>query len=302
MIHFSLHEISNYVSVMEALFDIVRIVDPNTNQVVYQNLDGYALVHGAHCHEFWKKGKTCDNCISTQVIREKNTVTKIEYRNDEVYLVMAAPIIVEDSAYTMEFLKNITETDIITELTGLSGKEVNNTISELNRKVMSDDLTKVYNRRYLNQKLPMEIENARRYNDILSVIMLDIDCFKEINDVHGHLAGDMVLKELASTIKSKIRNNQDWVARYGGDEFFIILKNVDYELVIQMMNEIKDAVENMEILFNQEILHITISMGCCIMKSAVEDLESILYETDKNLKKAKEDGKNRIVLTELVTL
>lgn len=302
MIHFNLNDISTYLSALEALFDIVRIVDPSTNQVVYQNLDGYAFVHGERCHEFWKKGKACDNCISTQVTREKNTVTKIEYRNDEVYLVMAAPIVIEECAYTMEFLKNITETGIIGDLVGLSGNEKNNIISELNRKVISDDLTKVYNRRYINQKLPMEMESVRRDKDTLTVIMLDIDCFKEINDVHGHLAGDMVLKELASTVKSKIRNNQDWIARYGGDEFFIILKNADYELTIKMMNEIKDAVENMEVVFNGEILHITISMGSCIVKSAVKDLESILYETDRNLKKAKEDGKNRIVLTELVIL
>ena len=84
---------------------------------------------------------------------------------------------------------------------------------------ITDALTGTYNRRYLMEQLPRELERCRRYAYPLSVLMCDVDHFKQINDVHGHAAGDDVLQQCVARAQKSIRSNSDWVARYGGEEF-----------------------------------------------------------------------------------
>lgn len=292
---FRVENVGNYLEGLTGLFDIVRIVNPAINKVIYQNGDGDMIIHGHDCYEFWERGKACDNCISSQALMGKKTFTKIEYKGDCVYMVMASPIIFGDELYVLELLKDITETGIVTGLSGLSTKETNDIISKLNEKVVRDDLTGVYNRRYINQRLPIEIDYAMKHGENLTVIMLDIDYFKEINDIYGHLAGDLVLKELANTISSKIRKNYDWVARFGGDEFIVLLKNSDQEIAIKVIKEIQDAIKNMIVRFNNKIINITISIGSCTVEPGTKDFDGVICEVDKNLQNAKRTGKNRII-------
>ncbi|WP_313755730.1 GGDEF domain-containing protein [Tissierella sp.] len=287
--------IANFVDGLSCLFDIVRVVNSTRKKVVYQNGDGSTIIHGQDCYEFWERGKVCDNCISSQAVREKRTFTKVEYKGDGVYMVMAAPIKFGDELYVLELLKDITETGIVTGLSGLSSKETNDIIIKLNEKAIRDDLTGVYNRRYINQRLPIDIDYAMKHKEKLAVAMVDIDFFKGINDSYGHTAGDLVLKELSSTIISIIRSNYDWVARFGGDEFFIVLKDFDEELAMEVMGKIKNAVENMVIRFDNHRLNITISIGFCVVDPGTKNFDEIIYEIDTNLKKAKKGSKNRIV-------
>lgn len=295
MMPFRVNDIGNYIEGLSSLFDIVRIVDSNMKKVIYQNTDGERIIHGDNCYEFWERGKSCPHCISTQAIRENKTSTKIEYKGDGVYLVMASPITFGDELYVLELLKDITETGIATGLSGLNIKETNDIITRLKEKTIRDDLTEVYNRRYINQRLPIDIDYAMKHKEKLTVIMLDIDYFKEINDFYGHIVGDIVLKELSDVISSKIRKNYDWVARYGGDEFLIVLKNCSQDVAIKVMSEIKNAVENMTIRLDSDIINITISIGSYTVETGTKDFDGIIYEVDENLKKAKESGKNIIV-------
>ncbi len=292
---FRVMNIANFVDGLSCLFDIVRVVNSTRKKVVYQNGDGSTIIHGQDCYEFWERGKVCDNCISSQAVREKRTFTKVEYKGDGVYMVMAAPIKFGDELYVLELLKDITETGIVTGLSGLSSKETNDIIIKLNEKAIRDDLTGVYNRRYINQRLPIDIDYAMKHKEKLAVAMVDIDFFKGINDSYGHTAGDLVLKELSSTIISIIRSNYDWVARFGGDEFFIVLKDFDEELAMEVMGKIKNAVENMVIRFDNHRLNITISIGFCVVDPGTKNFDEIIYEIDTNLKKAKKGSKNRIV-------
>lgn len=292
---FRVYNLKDYLDGLERLFDIVRIVNPISRKVIYQNGNGENIIHGEDCYEFWEKGKACDNCISTRAITERKNFTKIEYKGDGVYMVMSSPIVFGDDIYILEILKDLTETGIVTGLSGLNNRETTDIIARLNEKVMRDDLTGAYNRRYINEKLPSDILYGARSNEKISVIMLDIDYFKEINDIYGHLAGDSVLKEVASIIKSKIRKNYDWVARYGGDEFLIVLKNSGQEVAISVMREIQNTVKNISVRFENNIVNMTISFGSCTVEPGTKNFYEIIYEVDENLKKAKEEGKNRII-------
>lgn len=292
---FRVNNVGSYLDGLSNLFDIVRIVNPHIKKVVYQNVDGGTIIHGYNCFEFWDTGKECDNCISSKALAEKKTFTKVEYKGDGVYMVMATPIIFGDDLYVLELLKDISETGVVIGLSGLSTKETNNIISNLKEKVVRDDLTEVYNRRYIDNRLPIDIEDSKKHGENITVIMLDIDYFKEINDIYGHVAGDLVLKKLTDIIRSKIRRNYDWVARYGGDEFLIVLKNSNKEVAMRVIKEIKDTVNNTIIKFGDNSINVTISVGTCTVEPGAMDFDEVIYEIDKNLQKAKKSGKNRII-------
>lgn len=125
--------------------------------------------------------------------------------------------------------------------------------------------------------------------------MLDIDYFKEINDIYGHVAGDLVLKKLTDIISSKIRRNYDWVARYGGDDFLIVLRNSNKEVAMRVIKEIQDTVNNTSIKFGDNSINITISVGSFTAEPGSMDFDEVIYEIDKNLQRAKKSGKNRII-------
>lgn len=295
---FRVYDLRGYLDGLERLFDIVRIVNPVSKEVVYQsgeNGEGEAIIHGFDCYEFWRKGKPCDNCISSRAIKERKSFSKIEYRGDGVYMVIASPIIFGDAMYTVEALKDLTEVGIVTGLNGLSTRETIDIISTLNQKVIRDDLTEVYNRRYINEKLPSDIRCATKNNEKISVVMLDIDYFKEINDMYGHLAGDLVLKELTDIIECKIRRNYDWVARFGGDEFLIVLKNSGRKVANKVVNEIQMALKNKIISFDNYIINLTISFGIYTIEPGTRGFEEVLHIVDRNLNIAKESGKDMII-------
>ena len=105
-------------------------------------------------------------------------------------------------------------------------EEKNQLIEQLENLSLHDGLTGIYNRRYLEEYLERAVEECRRYSIALSVIMMDIDHFKRVNDTHGHQMGDKVLEKFARRIKSNVRR-ADMLARYGGEEFTVVLKNTD---------------------------------------------------------------------------
>jgi len=115
--------------------------------------------------------------------------------------------------------------------TGRRILELENTLKQRNEEIIrlsvTDPLTGVYNRRYLNDTLPAEIRRACRYGRPLGLILCDLDHFKRINDTYGHNAGDLVLREFAAGLRSAIREGIDWLARFGGEEFVLVLPETD---------------------------------------------------------------------------
>src|SRR6202166_4344775 len=109
---------------------------------------------------------------------------------------------------------------------------------------ITDALTGAYNRRYLMEQLPRELERCRRYAYPLSVLMCDIDHFKAINDARGHAAGDEVLQQFAARAQKSIRNNSDWVARYGGEEFLIVLPETAHEGAVHVAEKIRTLISS----------------------------------------------------------
>lgn len=158
-----------------------------------------------------------------------------------------------------------------------------------------DGLTGVYNRRYFNDLLSKEWYRLCREKQPLSMIMVDIDCFKEYNDTYGHLQGDEVLKAIASTLKSSLQRSSDFVARYGGEEFVILLPNTDLQGSITICENISLKIMELAIPHRGSSASnsITISMGVhCLIPSAKINPYTLIDKSDDALYLAKKEGRN----------
>jgi diguanylate cyclase (GGDEF)-like protein/PAS domain S-box-containing protein len=143
--------------------------------------------------------------------------------------------------------------------------ERKNLEEEVKRLSITDELTGVYNRRYFNKHLPIEIREAERWRSALSLIMIDIDDFKQYNDQYLHLEGDEVLKETAQVIDHVIRKEMDWSSRFGGDEFVIILRGLTTTQAAKVGERIRKIFQQIKFKPKDEVVQKTLSMGvaCC---------------------------------------
>ncbi|MFL5344678.1 MAG: diguanylate cyclase [Hyalangium sp.] len=164
---------------------------------------------------------------------------------------------------------------------------------EIYRLTTMDGLTQVHNRRYFDEQIDRELSRARRYERGLSLVMLDIDHFKQINDQHGHLAGDYVLKQLASTVRTKIRR-EDVFARYGGEEFAIILPEIELKGAKQFAEKVRQLVSKQLITFDKQHIPVTVSVGVAVLKPEHREAGDLVGAADAKLYEAKTGGRNRV--------
>lgn len=164
---------------------------------------------------------------------------------------------------------------------------------ELLQLASTDLLTGLANRRAIMQQAMVEIRRANRYQKDLAVLMLDIDHFKQINDQHGHAAGDKVLVEFADLCRQSIRDT-DLAGRYGGEEFFILLPEIDVKTAILSAERIRMTVaEHAFTLRDNTVLNITCSLGIAMYLPDRDDLDKLLLRADQALYQAKHQGRNR---------
>jgi diguanylate cyclase (GGDEF)-like protein len=156
-----------------------------------------------------------------------------------------------------------------------------------------DGLTGIFNRRYLETKLEEEFDRHIRYNRPLSLIMLDIDHFKKVNDTYGHQAGDHILRSLASLIDERIRT-VDVVARYGGEEFCCLLPETTAESALALAEFLRMGVEAEIFHFKDKSIKITISQGVSDLSDGMDSAEMLLKRADDGLYEAKRRGRNKV--------
>jgi len=159
---------------------------------------------------------------------------------------------------------------------------------------LRDPLTGTGNRIAMEQTLQREIDMSRRHLQPLSVLMLDIDHFKRVNDSHGHSAGDDVLKAVAASIKSQLRN-VDMVFRYGGEEFLILLSNTGREAAQMVGERLRHAAQAEEYFVDGQLIDLTVSLGCSTLLPG-ESADSLLRRADSALYVAKREGRNRLAM------
>jgi len=191
------------------------------------------------------------------------------------YFLVSASIIDEELEHYSVVFSDITQEEIFK--------------NKLQKSAITDPLTGIYNRRYYHEKIQKEIYEAKRYGFFLSVIMLDIDFFKKINDTYGHDVGDKVLKHYTKIIQENLRES-DTFCRIGGEEFIIILPHTDKEHAVKIANKLRRIIEE-----SKEIVPLTMSFGVSEYISG-ESEDELFKRVDNALYKAKETGRNKVVL------
>ena len=177
-------------------------------------------------------------------------------------------------------------------------KSLKDAVDEIQLMSITDPLTGVFNRGYINQHLPLEIKRAQRYGRAFSLVMCDIDHFKNVNDTYGHLAGDVVLQAFGGYLSSCIRQQVDWVGRYGGEEFLVVLPETDLEGAKILAERLRVAVEEGVVVTSGKSIQITASFGVtgcpAVPNQSKITPERLLEEADNLLYQAKNDGRNRV--------
>jgi diguanylate cyclase (GGDEF)-like protein len=163
---------------------------------------------------------------------------------------------------------------------------------------ITDGLTGIYNRRHFNDVCPKIINSAKRNNDLVSFIIMDIDHFKQYNDTYGHQMGDDVLIKVADAIKNSLHRADDYCFRLGGEEFGVIFKADSKEKAHQFSNTIKQNIENLHIVHanNSASSYVTVSMGlvCKYANDEIEGMDHMYKKADDLLYKAKNNGRNQV--------
>ena len=163
----------------------------------------------------------------------------------------------------------------------------------LEQLVNTDALTTLWNRRAMNEHLATLAKNSGKYKSDFSVVILDIDFFKKVNDEYGHGMGDFVLKSLSYLFKTYM-DGKGHVARWGGEEFLLTFENMDYDRAISYMETLRKRVEDQEFTFKDTTIRITITAGIEEYRSTV-GIDQLLTKADEKLYLGKTSGRNRVV-------
>jgi diguanylate cyclase (GGDEF)-like protein len=235
-------------------------------------------------------------------VLESGDIASIEdMRREGIVFFSSIPLKVED--FVMGFLVLASKTEVkfdfdFAALLSLIGNNLSliaekiRVFQEARHLAVTDSLTGLYNTRYLYPMLESEVARTQRYSTPFSVILFDIDDFKNLNDTYGHQAGDEVLRALAEVLKATSRKT-DVVARYGGEEFIAVLPNTPKKEALKLASRIKEAVEK-TVFLNKEAVRITMSGGVANFPKDAKDSKSLLYAADMAMYKAKAAGKKQI--------
>ncbi len=167
--------------------------------------------------------------------------------------------------------------------------------SELEQKLNQDPLTGAFNRRAYNKTIQDELDKYLRYGDIFSLLVMDADKFKDVNDTYGHAIGDKCLQEIIKRTSSHLRKG-DMLARYGGEEFVVVMPETDGHSAKNLADKIRQTIAKIEFIYKNDAVTLTVSIGATQVKEGDAVPQDVFDRADVAVYKAKEGGRNRVVL------
>jgi len=282
---YSVEKVRQFMGDLSYVFDIVRLVDPINYKIISFNNQGEEVFDEYKCYQIWNKDNRCENCISFKAFDLNRRLTKFEFVNKEIYHIISKPIQIKTNGsiyyLAMELVNKITD-EVLFEAFGKD--ELINKIIIHEKKIYEDSLTKVYNRRYFDEKIFCHNSRCDLEGEVV-FIMADLKNFKEINDTYGHHIGDLALLLSAQAMKSSIRSC-DSVIRIGGDEFLIIIKNCSYRIAEKIISSIKEKMEISAVYDEENNKHAVCNFGISHslrFRCTEEDIERMMAEADKNM-------------------
>jgi diguanylate cyclase (GGDEF)-like protein len=271
----------------DKMYDLIRMVDPIKKQVlVYENKTW--LASEGFCYDVYEEGHICKNCVSIRALNTEKTTIKTQFLKDTLHMVTAVPVTFNGRKIVFELFKDISHSeDFVQEQL----KDMKQLILKTNELLVTDSLTGMYNRRYIDERLPVDFSMISEFKEEAYLLMLDIDHFKLINDQYGHIVGDKVLKEAARLMKL-VFDNTDVIARYGGEEFIILSKTNLYD-IIKRTESLRVTIEEHAFSFDDKIIYLTVSIG--VYRVTTTNPQEAIQFADQMMYKAKEAGRNKVL-------
>lgn len=158
-----------------------------------------------------------------------------------------------------------------------------------------DELTSLYTKGYFLERLKEEYKRSLRHNRTFSLLILDIDYFKSYNDRFGHTAGDIVLRALSQSITSELKSLNPLTSRFGGEEFALVLLDMDKEGAVNVAQRLRQAIEKMEIVLRWRLTSVTVSIGVANFPADAKDEDELIFKADMAMYAAKQKGRNRVI-------
>lgn len=277
----TLSELEEKINCFKEVYDSIRLVDPVQKKVL--ELNNLKTVETSEvCYKYWEEEEICNNCISIRAYQENKSFMKFEHKAGVCMLVTSFPIEDCERPVVLELFKNTTDILVLDEEGYSNGRSMNTVLEDINKLVIEDHLTEAYNRRFVDERLSSELIQANISDKPLSVIFIDVNNMKTINDTYGHQVGDMALKHVVKNIKSCINKDIDWVARYGGDEFIVSLRGRDKSYAHQVAERIVYQIQNSEMDLEEEI-KISISFGIHTMENSLVNAEDMIRIADMEM-------------------
>ena len=284
---YNVNEIQQLVGHLSQIFDMARLVDPIQEKTISFGKDDKMLPgEGKTCYLLWEKHSRCRNCISIQAYNLNRRLTKYEFVHQDIYNIVSKPVditLTNNTSYrcVLEIVSKITDEVLL----GAFGKnEFIDKILSYEGKLYKDSLTKVFNRRYFDEKIFCHNDNCELGKNVV-FIMADLKKFKLINDMYGHITGDWVLTHTASVIQSCVRAC-DSVIRMGGDEFLIVLNNSDFKVAERIIREIDRKMKDEVVYDKLQGKYATANFGVSCssdFKDTPENITDMLSRADKDL-------------------
>ena len=226
-------------------------------------------------------------CPIKQAVKEGSCMTNayLQHKNGYRIPVTIKTFPVRDESY------NVTGVlEIFKENMNIDNMEY--TLNILREQAMLDPLTNLANRRYLEINLNAKLNESKRYSAKTGILFIDIDDFKSVNDTHGHEAGDAMLKNLSMTLSKNTRPS-DIVGRWGGEEFLLIIPNIDARLLTQIANKLRNLIRNSSIMSENNAISITVSIGATMI-SPDDTSDTLIKRADSLMYRSKKAGKNKV--------
>jgi diguanylate cyclase (GGDEF)-like protein len=280
----------NNLTILKDIHPFIRVVDP-LHKSIFVIKDHLVEDGTSNCHDFWGRGKICDNCISMRAYNTNESMVKIDYSPEKVYMVTAVPVPLGERRVVVEMIKDVTTSMYVSGESIEENVEFRTLIGNLSKAVYKDALTGIFNRRFAGERLPVDLVECRATYKPISLIMCDIDHFKQVNDTYGHVTGDYLIRTLAKILSSNIELEKSWVARYGGEEFMICLPYTPEKAAIEVAESLRYAVEQNEYSYEGKALKATMSFGVYTLNPNQNiKYHEFIEKADKCLYQAKQTG------------
>ncbi|MCK9554641.1 sensor domain-containing diguanylate cyclase [bacterium] len=248
----------------------------------------YSLEHGIHP-------------FVDMVLQFPDRETAVEFHDRVVYVPLhvkdqVVGILVVDNILSQEKISS-DEIQTIKSFAGQIAMAVENArlFEKVQELSITDGLTRLFIIRHFKARLETELYRCKRYGDVLTLFILDVDNFKSVNDTYGHPNGDAVLQSIAKNIKENLRKT-DFACRYGGDEFMVCLPNLKSQDTIEFGKRVLNSILLTAPIVNGARIPVTLSIGASCFPENSEDIEEIIKQADRALYKAKNQGKNQICI------